>query len=172
MGVPQLHQREDSLPSSFPSIKPYQRQDNMLRLAALFLLVSAWCLTSEAGMTCADWKGMGNDDWKGMMRCFDDVRSYVRRYRFAMFLCRSMRDECLKKMSDEAENSVSAENEPATAMEDEKEPATAMEDAGNAAAMEDAGHGRCDGFRGYKNCLEKKTRRQCFWLARSCRLLG
>merc|ERR1712235_135639 len=127
---PQLHQRELSLPTSFPSIKPYQRQDNMLRLAALFLLVSAWCLTSEAGpfgLNCADWKGMGNDDWKGMMRCYDDVRSYVRGHRFAMFLCRSMRDECLKKMSDEAENSVNDENEPASAMEDE----------GKAAAMED-----------------------------------
>merc|ERR1712235_37375 len=129
---PQLLQREHSLPTSFPSIKPYQRQDNMLRLAALFLLVSAWCLTSEAGLfglNCADWKGMKNDDWKGMMRCVDDVRSYApyRRLSFAIFLCRSMRDECLKKMSDEAENSVSAENEPASA----------MEDAGDAAAMED-----------------------------------
>merc|ERR1712131_238303 len=63
---PQLHQREDSLPSSFPSIKPYQRQHNMLRLAALFLLVSAWCLTSEAGVTAQcnrEWQK--NTDFNG-----------------------------------------------------------------------------------------------------------
>merc|ERR1712235_222295 len=146
---PQLHQRELSLPTSFPSVKPYQRQDNMFRLAALFLLVSAWCLTSEAGpfgLNCADWKGVRNDDWKAMMRCVEDVRSYVTRHSFAFFMCRRMRDECKNKMSDEAENSVSAENEPATAMEDENEPATAMEDAGNAAAMEDRAMEDCGPF--------------------------
>merc|ERR1712235_182196 len=150
---PQLHQRELSLPTSFPSVKPYQRQDNMFRLAALFLLVSAWCLTSEAGpfgLNCADWKGVRNDDWKAMMRCFDDVRSYVRRHSFAFFMCRRMRDECKNKMSDEAENSVSAENEPATA----------MEDAGNAAAMEDWNGYSCSVWKGLEHCLaENKTKK-------------
>merc|ERR1712131_258592 len=141
MGVPQLHQREDSLPSSFPSVKPYQRQDNMLRLAALFLLVSAWCLTSEAGMTCADWKGMKND-WKGMMRCEEDVRSFrpFRSRGFAFFMCRNMRDECLK-MSD-------------------------------AAAMEDAGHRRCDGWKGFENCVKEKNLWVCFPLAFRCGFSG
>merc|ERR1712131_489699 len=164
---PQLHQREDSLPTGFPSIKPYQRQDNMLRLAALFLLVSAWCLTSEAGMTCADWKGMKND-WKAMMRCFDDVRSYMgpRRPSFAIFLCRRMRDECLKKMSDEAENSVS----------DENEPASAMEDAGNAAAMEDWNGYSCSVWKGLEHCLaENKTKKgkdNCWTMNFQCGFLS
>merc|ERR1712131_520163 len=126
MGVPQLHQREHSLPTSFPSIKAYQRQDTMLRLAALFLLVSAWCLTSEAGLfgglfrSCADWTDE-RDCYRGIVYSMRMPKS------FAVYKCRKIRDECEKKMSDEAENSVSGENEPASAMEDE----------GKAAAMED-----------------------------------
>merc|ERR1712131_214882 len=122
---PQLHQRELSLPTSFPSVKPYQRQDNMLRLAALFLLVSAWCLTSEAVVPACHfpfiYKGKQYDscttvDNSGSLWC-STTYNYQGKWRTCTD--KDLNPLPSTTLAPEAENSVSDENEPASAMEDE-----------------------------------------------------
>merc|ERR1712131_409754 len=144
---PQLHQRELSLPTSFPSVKPYQRQDNMLRLAALFLLVSAWCLTSEAVVPACHfpfiYKGKQYDscttvDNSGSLWC-STTYNYQNKWRTCTG--KDLNPLPSTTLAPEAENSVSDENEPASSLEDE----------GNGPVIKT---GDCADWKDMENCVQ------------------